>query len=197
MRACGYNNVRLKPARRRATAGAMGHNAEMTRRAWFAMVAVGCAAALALAVSWLADSLHVQQSAAARNYARALAAQARPAAPQSPNWSSPVPSQEYCVRGVNTPASTLVKRRPVLGRGRQLNVHGLAALSRSAVQAERYLEQAGRGTALPQRLGRRSQLDNSGDTQWLPLALDQSECAGKPAIALFRVQEPSAAPAKP
>ena len=73
--------------------------------------------------------------------------------------SRPAPTrrpQTFCVRGVDTFATTARKtlQKELLDGKRRLDVTELEAISDLAIRAERYVETASAGPALPQRLGR-------------------------------------------
>ncbi|GAB4570456.1 MAG: hypothetical protein Tsb0020_25260 [Haliangiales bacterium] len=114
---------------------------------------------LALSTQLATERQHERQS-----YLDAIAQQRRAAGRVRPLPPAlrPAPSepQRFCVRGVETFASALSQALPralvpaVIDDEGELDVDAFRTLSALSVRAERYVEQATAGPALPQRLGR-------------------------------------------
>ncbi|MEM9493002.1 MAG: hypothetical protein AAGC55_27885 [Myxococcota bacterium] len=127
--------------------------------------------------------------------------------------SSPTPPTRFCVRGVNTFVTTAKQQlqRELLDGGGRLDVSELRALSQLAVRAERYVELASAGPALPQRMGRTRipppEPDSAATTApgaaadrvqpmpWRPLIPPTVACADSEAYATFRLDLTEPAPA--
>jgi hypothetical protein len=149
-------------------------------------IAVGCAVALLAAakVVWLSRDLAATTRAVQADHERAAAAQRRAAAAAIlPGEGAPPAAEPICVRGVGTfvSAAARTERARLVADG-ALDLAALARLSRRAVAAERYAEQAAAGPALPQRMGRAP----GPDGEWRPLAPDAIECDGRPSYAAPR-----------
>jgi hypothetical protein len=103
-----------------------------------------------------------------------------------------------CVRGVDTFATAVSGLHPdLVGADRRLDTAAFRALSDHAVQAERYVEQASAGPALPQRMGREripptpqaADADDREDPgpRWRPITPPTVECNGDEAFARVRL----------
>ena len=118
----------------------------------------------------------------------------RPAQTSSPPAKRSGP-QTFCVRGVDTFAATARKslQKELLDGDRRLDTTELIELSDLAIRAERYVETANAGPALPQRLGRarvaKAETEPEADTkaQWRPITPTQIECDDSEAYAAFRL----------
>ncbi len=121
------------------------------------------------------------------------------------------PARVFCVRGVTGPAQTIREGLPlpIVDDDGRIDIARFLRLSDLAVRAQRYLEQANAGPALPQRLGRtrrppaERELSANGDpTQsgqpttpngtgatslWYPLQPAQVPCQGHSAYATIRL----------
>jgi hypothetical protein len=108
-----------------------------------------------------------------------------------------------CVRGVDTFAKVLERAlgNKLMTAEKHLDVEGLRELSNRAVRAERYVEQASAGPALPQRMGRTRVADaRSGESNWHAIQPARVNCNGADAFALFRMdieRAPAGIPVKP
>lgn len=146
--------------------------------------------------------------------------------------SQPTPTrrpQTFCVRGVDTFAATARKtlQKELLDGKRRLDVTELAEISDLAIRAERYVETASAGPALPQRLGRTRappavtpdttpgatpettararnkrqksapKTEDSTAPAWQPLQPTQIECDDQNAYAAFRLEIPAPPTAPP
>lgn len=102
-----------------------------------------------------------------------------------------------CVRGIDTFATVLERAlgNDIVTAEARLDVAGLRELSDRAVRAERYVEQASAGPALPQRMGRtRIPGAPPGESSWRAIDPARTDCDGADAFALFRMDmEPSPA----
>lgn len=160
-----------------------------------ALVAIA-AAALIIGLSGL---LAAERQGDRERYAAAMARQRRAAGRAAPVTAaeSRAPRAAFCVRGVDTFASTLraaLSLQLVDGQQR-LDVAALRAVSSLAIRAERYVEQAVAGPALPQRMGRTRHVAEDGRTAWKPLEPPRVGCDDGDGFALFRLDMPAAAPA--
>ncbi len=117
--------------------------------------------------------------------------------------------QTFCVRGVDTFATTARKalQKELLDGDRHLDTAELIELSDLAIRAERYVETANAGPALPQRLGRArvtetdaaanaeskagTQSETSSESEpkpkWRPIEPARIECDDSEAYTAFRL----------
>ena len=105
--------------------------------------------------------------------------------------TTPLPARRsgpltFCVHGVDTLVTTTRKtlQKELLDGKRNLDVAEFQELSDLATRAERYVETANAGPALPQRMGR-SRDDPAGE--WRPLQPTRIECEDSEAYAKFRL----------
>jgi len=126
------------------------------------------------------DAIARQRRAAGRRAHASTAEQAR----QAPTT--------FCVRGVETFAASASRtlQKPALNSIRHLDMSIFRELSNLAIRAERYVEQANAGPALPQRMGR-SRVGDPGQgispPLWEPIKPSQIECEDGDAYAVFRL----------
>ena len=100
-----------------------------------------------------------------------------------------------CVRQVETFATTLRSlHRDLLMAENRLDVSSLKQLSNQAVQAERYVEQANAGPALPQRMGRERIPSTDGEPKWRSFQPPRVECEDGDAFARFALDIMPASP---
>ena len=102
-----------------------------------------------------------------------------------------------CVEHVDTLAATLAPLHPnLLTAEKRLDVAELRALSNQAVRAQRYVEQANAGPALPQRMGRQ-RIPDSEPLAWEPITPPRVECDEGLAYARVRLDLPAPTSGQP
>ncbi len=96
----------------------------------------------------------------------------------------------FCLNGVDTFASTIrsALHRELVDNRNNLDLAELRELSNLAVRAERYVEQASAGPAMPQRMGRIRTKDDQGEMSWKALQPVRRECEDGEAYAAFRLE---------
>lgn len=164
----------------------------MNRRT--AMLLGSLVAALAAAeIVVLSGLLAAERQDDRERYARAISQQRRAAgraalAQDARTEGGPVRTT-FCVHGVDTFVTTVDQalKTQLLDDKQRLDVALLRRLSDMAVRAERYVEQASAGPAMPQRMGRVRGPDASAAEAWQPLAPPQLECDDGEAFAVFRL----------
>jgi len=173
------------------------------RSAMLAGAAIALAAVVVLV--GLSGLLAADRRADLARYDDAVARQRREAGQAAPRPDDARPAARdtaYCVRGVDTFASTLhdAMGLSVVDDEKRLAPAALRRLSHLATRAHRYVEQAHAGPALPQRLGRTRVVAEDGATTWAPLSPPLVECEDGQGYAMFRIdtsdpnQPPPAAP---
>lgn len=167
----------------------------MTRRA---AVIVGCAVALAAAAELIVLSgfLAAERQGDRDRYADALSAQRRHAGkslPVTAERATPSDATEFCVRGVDTFVVTADDslESSIVTDDRRIDVDVLRRRSNLATRAERYVEQAVAGPALPQRMGRTRVAAADGGTTWQTLQPDPIDCGGTEAYVAFKLPVPA------